>query len=83
MDIKTIRVMKDYYLQVCAQKLSNYSQMHQVSPCLAIMHLFQEPKFTQEEIDIPNKPVSFKETELTITNLTCLGHITSASLTGQ
>lgn len=89
MDIKTIRVM-NYYLQVCAQKLSNYSQMHQVSPCLAIMHLFQEPKFTQEEIDIPNKPISFKETEpiitnlaLTITNLTCLGHITSASLTGQ
>lgn len=36
------------------------------------MHLFQEPKFTQEEIDIPNKPVSFKETEPIITNLALL-----------
>ena len=57
------RVIRDYYQQLCANKMDNLEEMDE------FLEKYNFPKLSQEEIEDLNKPITSKEIETVIRNL--------------
>ena len=62
-DNAEIRIIRDYYEQLCGNKLDNLEEMDR------LLEKFSLPRLYQEEIEIMNNPVTSPEIEAVIKNL--------------
>ena len=57
------RITRDYYEQLCGNKMDNLEEMDR------FLEKFNLPRLNQEEIDIMSNPITSTETEAVIKNL--------------
>ena len=62
-NIEIGRIIRNFYQQLYAKKLSNLEEME------AFLETYKLPRLKQEEIDFLNRPINYEEIESVINNL--------------